>query len=505
MLNLLLTNKRARAKLLLLDNSQKFAADKHSIQSGISGFNLMENAATKAANFIAKHYPKGKVLVLAGFGNNGGDGLVVARLLAKHGRKVAVLGWQLAKAKAPEAKRAAQEWHRQAQTLPLNLENLTEQMKGAGVIVDALFGIGFRGNLPPMLEQVARVCPQNKVVALDCASIPASHTLAFISAQPIHYLDLNKTGKLKVLDIGVPESFWKTITPKYALNHPCLWQGCFKPLTRQSHKYSRGSVLISGGEQMSGAARLAAFSALKCLSGAATIAVPNESMALYAAARPEIILRTYKTASQWQAMCLAKNINAIAVGCGGGKKAVALARTALATKKPIVVDADAINESLVFHSNTIWTPHLGEFQRLYPKGSAEGLVNGEGLTKINGEALTKMNSEALTKMNGKALTKNQAEAVLVLKGSTTVIHKRNYVILNADASPHLATAGSGDVLSGIIASLLANGFEPQTAAMAGVWLHSKAAAILGAGLTAGELPQALPLAVNEASNCLLEL
>ena len=517
----------------------------------------METAATKAAQFIATNFSASKkVVVLAGFGNNGGDGLVVARLLAAKHRKVAVLGWQLEKAKAPEAIKAAKKLagSQAIKPTPLSLDSFKTHIASGAVVVDALFGIGFYGKLPLELASIARLCEEArskvKVVALDCpsgggagesssggsgknsgwgsgekaggysgkasgggsggefspgknpvegssdpqAGFTADHTLAFAAAQPSHYLQPHRTGKLKVIDIGIPEGFWQQVKPKYALNHPFLWQGWFKPLTRQSHKYSRGSVLVSGGDQMSGAARLAGYAALKCVSGASTIAVPAKAMALYAATPPEVILRTYKTASQWQKLCQPKNIDSIVVGCGGGTQATRLASIALATKKPIVVDGDAIQPQLSLHQNAVWTPHLGEFRRICPALSSKSpfISNPQMLETLP-----------------QAIPAKFKQATLVLKGSTTLIHwggvhwGGDQFILNADAPPQLATAGSGDVLSGVIGSLLAGGFVPPLAAAAGVWLHAKAAELLGLGLTASQLSQALPQAVNEATNCRL--
>ena len=486
----------------------------------------METAATKAAQFIATNFSASKkVVVLAGFGNNGGDGLVVARLLAAKHRNVAVLGWQLEKAKAPEAIKAAKKLagSRALKPTPLSLDSFKTHITDGAVVVDALFGIGFYGKLPLELATIARLCEEArskvKVVALDCpsgggavesssggsggasgegssdpqAGFTADHTLAFAAAQPSHYLQPHRTGKLKVIDIGIPEGFWQQVKPKYALNHPFLWQGWFKPLTRQSHKYSRGSVLVSGGDQMSGAARLAGYAALKCVSGASTIAVPAKAMALYAATPPEVILRTYKTASQWQKLCQPKNIDSIVVGCGGGTQATRLASIALATKKPIVVDADAIQPQLSLHQNAVWTPHLGEFRRICPAF----------IHTLSSKSPFISNPQMLETLP-QAIPAKFKQATLVLKGSTTLIHwGGDQFILNADAPPQLATAGSGDVLSGVIGSLLAGGFVPPLAAAAGVWLHAKAAELLGLGLTASQLSQALPQAVNEATNCRL--
>ena len=480
---------KTRKSLVLLSSEQKAAADKHAAEHGVAAATLMENAGAAAASLIQKHYPRGEVAVLAGFGNNGGDGLVAARLLAKNGRLVKVLQLDSEKMKSEAALAMRAAWR--GESHELSPQTAAEHLAAAAAVVDGLFGTGFNRPLPAAVKSVAEICRDKNVVALDCPSglsgddgrVAAGHftaerTITFAAAQPGHYLYPGRaaTGELTVADIGVPDSFWRRLVPRFALNHPLLWR--LKKPNWRSHKYERGHLLVGGGEEMSGAARLAAMAALKVGGGAATIAVPQKAQNLYAAASPEVILRKFAGVNDWDALCRRDNIRAIAVGSGGGGNAGAMAKAALKTAKPIVVDADAItalgSDGLSsLHENAVWTPHSGEFARAFPL--LEPDLKGAMATKTKG--------------------------VLLLKGAATVIIWSGGCIVNSGAPPWLATAGSGDVLSGIIGGLLAGGIAPNLAAAAGCWLHSKAAAIIGEGLIASELPAALPKAIEEANNC----
>lgn len=490
----------AKKKLALLTNLQKAETDKYAAAHGVAETTLMENAAAAAAELIQRHYPQGEVAILVGFGNNGGDGLVTARLLAKNGRRVTVLALTPNKMKSAAATAARAKWDGEA--YELSPQTAAEHLPRAAVVVDGLFGTGLNRPLDEAVKEVAKICAAladkggkgKQMVALDCPSgvngddgtaseghFTAARTIAFAAAQPGHYLYPGQAarGELTVADIGIPNSFWDGFTPLIALNHPFLW-----PLgepTWESHKYSRGHLLIGGGKEMSGAARLAgaaAVAALKVGGGAATIAVPTAAQALYAATSPEIILRKFADLKGWSELCRRDNVAAIAVGCGGGKAAGAMATVALETAKPIVVDADAITElggelPKLLHQNAVWTPHRGEFAKVFPESAA----NLGGARSAKGDG------------------------VLLLKGAATIINWDGGCIINGDAPPWLATAGSGDVLSGIIGGLLASGLAANQAAAGGCWLHGKAAAIVGKGLIASELPSALPTAITEASNC----
>ncbi len=488
------SDEKARS-LTLLTTEQKAAADAYAETVGVPGAALMENAGAAAAHFINRLYPHGEITFLVGFGNNGGDGFVAARLLAKNGRRVKTLQFAPHKMTSSVAIAARNAWSGQWAEIAAGGPPKPEEL--GDVVADCLFGTGLNRALPNELGGLAELCRSKaaKVVALDCPSglngnngelgkghFHADHTIAFAAAQPGHYLYPGREacGEITVADIGIPNQFWRELEPKFALNHPLLWRAKLRKPNWQSNKYSRGHLLIGGGEEMSGAARLAgagALAALKVGGGAVTIAVPQNAESLYAATSPEIILRKFADLKDWEAMCRRPNIHAIAVGSGGGGAAAPMAKVALKTTKPCVVDADAITRlgpelPKLLHRNCVWTPHSGEFAKVFP-ALRPGLEAMEA----------------------------KFEGTLLLKGATTIVTDGDTAIINAEGPPTLATAGSGDVLSGIIGGLAAGGLGPYQAAAAGCWLHGAAARFVGDGLIASELPFALPKAIAAANNC----
>ena len=266
-------------------------------------------------------------------------------------------------------------------------------------------------------------------------------------------------------------------TSKAFKNSPDLWLSKYPWPKRDGHKYQRGHVLVLGGAEMTGASRLAARAALRIGAGVVTLAAPKSVWQVYASSLIGIIVKAVGGIEDYEKLLDDERHDALIVGPGAGVgvKTREAVLAALATKRSIVLDADAITsfESCrdelfsALHSSCIMTPHEGEFARIF---------------ELTGDRLER--ARAAAKLSG---------AVIVLKGSDTIIAAPDgRAIINGNAPPNLATAGSGDVLTGFIAGLLAQGLAPFEAAAAAVWLHGEAATDFGEGLIAEDLSEALP-------------
>ncbi len=279
-------------------------------------------------------------------------------------------------------------------------------------------------------------------------------------------------------DIGIPDAVLDSIAPATFANGPELWRGLFPWPTLAGHKYSRGHAVVAGGAEMTGAARLAARAAMRVGAGLVTVAAPPAAHAIYATALEHVIVRAVADADAFAELISDKRRNAVLVGPGGGvgeaTRAAALA--ALGAGKATVLDADAVtafrdDRAALFAAlatrPAVLTPHEGEFARLFD---------------LAGDKLARARAAAA-----------EAGAVVLLKGADTVIAAPDgRAAINRNAPPTLATAGTGDVLAGLILGLLAQGMAPFEAASCAAWLHGAAAERLGPGLVSADLPDALP-------------
>ena len=266
-------------------------------------------------------------------------------------------------------------------------------------------------------------------------------------------------------------------TSKAFKNSPELWLSKYPWPKRDGHKYQRGHVLVFGGAEMTGASRLAARAALRICAGVVTLAAPKSVWQVYASSLIGVIVKAIGGIEDYKKLLEDERQGALIIGPGAGigQQTREAVLAALATKRSIVLDADAITsfetcrDALfsALHSTCIMTPHEGEFARIF---------------ELTGDKLAR--ARAAAKLSG---------AVIVLKGSDTIIAAPDgRAIINSNAPPNLATAGSGDVLTGFIAGLLAQGLAPFEAAAAAVWLHGEAATEFGEGLIAEDLSEALP-------------
>tara|TARA_B100001105_G_scaffold252249_1_gene243430 strand:+ start:1905 stop:3404 length:1500 start_codon:yes stop_codon:yes gene_type:complete len=486
----------------VLTSEQMYRADFLASKNGISSYQLMRNAGKRIAREIIKKHQKGRVLILCGRGNNGGDGFVVARLLSARGWPVQVGILKSLKKMKDDALRASEEW--EGVTFELSLPQLKKRINGCSVVVDALFGIGLNRPVKENIKGLINAINKSEIpcVSIDIPSgidadsgkilgtaIKANETISFFRPKLGHILFPGReySGNLIISDIGIPDSVIQKIKPTIFLNSPKLWNKKFPWPSYQDHKYSRGHALVMGGEEMTGAARLAARACLRIGSGLVTIAANKSSSKIYKMEMPEILSVTVDSLHDLKKIISDKRKNVFLVGPGIGVSRLSSKKVLLllSKKRPCVLDADAISAfkdspKKLFKSvfpRCVLTPHEGEFARLFPKIAKRKNIN---------------------KVAKCVLAAFDANGVVLLKGSDTVISRPDGLsVVNCNAPPTLATAGSGDVLAGIITGLIAQGMNSFDASVSGAWIHGEAAKLFGPGLVADDLPNLIPLVLKK--------
>jgi hydroxyethylthiazole kinase-like uncharacterized protein yjeF len=474
-------------KTAVLDVRQMGEADRLTVAAGTPAITLMENAGGAVAREVVQRWKARPVIVLCGPGNNGGDGFVAARQLVEVGWpvRIALLGTrdQL----KGEALHHAMQWHGPVEVLT------PEALDGAELVVDAIFGAGLSRALDGAVAETLAAASRKKmpIVAVDVPSglmgdtgedlgaVAAILTVTSFRKKPGHLLMPGRLlcGEVIVADIGMPSFVLDLIDPDTFENDPALWLADLPRPQDGDNKYSRGHALVSGGYPMTGAARMAARAAARAGAGLTTIAVPEIALPTYAAALTSIMVQPLKAPGDFDSLLADRRVSAMLIGPGAGTGEQTRARvlSMLATGRPTVLDADALTAfkddvaslDRAIVGPCVLTPHDGEFRRLFDP-------SGDKLTRTRAAA-------------------RRSGAVIVLKGSDTVIAAPDgRAIINANAPPTLATAGSGDVLGGILLGLLAQGMQPLLAAAASVWLHGAAASAFGPGLLAEDLPDLLP-------------
>jgi hydroxyethylthiazole kinase-like uncharacterized protein yjeF len=479
----------------LLTTAEMARADQLTIASGTPGAVLMENAGRAVAQAVAARRPQGPVVVVAGPGNNGGDGFVAARILAEQGFqvRVALLGDRAAL--KGDAATAAARW-----TGPVEMAE-PRSVRGAGLIVDALFGAGLNrpveGRALAIIEAIsAETTPSIAIdvpsgisgdtgAVMGSAAIKAVETVTFFRRKPGHLLMPGRLhcGTVTVADIGISSTVLDEIRPQTWANEPPLWLSRFPWPSVTGHKYDRGHVAVVSGEMPStGAAKLAARGALRAGAGLVTIASPISALAAHAAESIAVMVREVDDPRALADFLTDRRGNAVVIGPAGGvgermRKMVAAALTSSAA---VVLDADALTSFANKASDlamliktrkapTVLTPHEGEFARLFNR------------------------QDIKLKLEETRVVASEVGAIVLLKGPDTVIaapDKRAAITANSPAT--LATAGAGDVLAGLISGLLAQNMPGFEAACAGAWLHGEAANEFGPGLISEDLPDMLP-------------
>jgi len=483
----------------LLSPAEMGEADRLTIAGGIPGSVLMENAGRAVADAVSRRWPRRPVLVLCGPGNNGGDGFVAARILAERGWPVraALLGDR--QALRGDAAVAAGRWTGPVE--PLAMAGLEGAGIAPGLVIDALFGAGLARPIEGVARDVIAVLGDlpAPVVAVDVPSgvdgasgevrgiaPPAALTVTFFRRKPGHVLLPGRVlcGETLLAQIGIPAAVLDQVAPQVAANHPDWWAAGFPWPGPGSHKYTRGHALVAGGAVMTGAGRLAARAAARAGAGLVTVAAPPPAFAIYAGALTGVIVQPAAGVGAFRDLLADRRRNAALIGPGAGVGAETRDKTLaiLAAGKRAVLDADALTVFAdepralfaAIRSDCVMTPHEGEFARVF--GGAKELPGGR-LERARRAA-------------------RASGAVVLLKGNDTVVAAPDgRATINEGAPPELATAGSGDVLSGIVVGLLAQGMPAFEAAAAAVWLHADAARRLGPGLLAEDLVEALPAAL----------
>ncbi len=470
-------------------------ADAAAIAGGVPGIHLMEQAGSSVAKAIEDRFTPAPVLVLCGPGNNGGDGFIAAAQLRKSGRAVRVACLVKKSELKGDAALAAKQWEGEVENLNSNLS-----LKDTGLVVVAIFATGL--SKPPEPEIItlfdkirAKKIP---VVAVDVptgldattghifpGTLQADVTITFCRKKIAHVLLPGRAacGRVEVAPIDIPDKTVAELKPALFENHPGLWAKDFPLPRHDAHKYARGHGIVYGGAKRTGAACLAAAAAQKIGAGLVSITSRPESLGTYHAYRASIMIDEWTSRDDFKTLLRDERRNAVVAGPGAGADAALkdAVDDILSFNKAAVFDADIFT---LFKDNPkdffarlsparhVLTPHEGEFARLF------GALEGNKVERARKAAKT-------------------ANAVVLLKGPDTVIATPDgTAVVNTNAPPTLATAGSGDVLAGMIMGLMAQGMTPFGAACAGAWLHGDVAQNYGLGLTAEDIISHLPQSLN---------
>ena len=444
----------------------------------------MEEAGRAAAEAVQGRFGRGRVLLLAGAGANGGDALVAARHLHALGREVRVLAQSAGHPLTRLNRKRLRAFG--VPVAPLSAAALRRELPGAAVVVDGLLGTGFRPPLRPALAEVvallnAAACP---VVSLDLPSglpadrasappltVQATRTLALSGYKPAHLFGeaAERCGPVALARLAVPPA-WADAEAK-ATRPSDTELGAWLPRrTASTHKGTAGRVWVVGGSAgMEGAPAMAGVGALRAGAGLVTL----HSEAELPLPMPELMRTRHADLGAWLAREQPRpDALALALGMGLGPQAPALARVALSWNIPTVLDADALQPELsgLGHSRCLWTPHPGEAARLLECTVAE--VTADPLSAA-------------------ATLQQRYGGVVVLKGGPSVVAWAGGLSVSRGGHPGMASAGMGDTLAGILAALLAAGMDSRQAAQAGVRLHARAgeraAQRFGYGLSASDV------------------
>lgn len=460
-----------------------------------NSFTLMQRAGKAVADTIIEKYEKQPVLVLCGSGNNGGDGFIAASVLKKKNWPVTIACVVDSHDLQGDASRAAEIWTDDI----LSFDDL--ELPENGLIIDAVFGTGLSrqvdGKIYDGLMSLRETeCP---IIAIDVPSgvnadtgecqectPQAELTITFARKKPAHLLLPARfaSGEVIVVDIGIGDDILKSLAPFMMENLPELKWGQTdfeKPI--YSHKYHHGHAVILGGKVMIGAASLAAVAAMRMGAGLVTVVAPAETSIIHQLHNPSLLVEPISELARFKEHIKDPRRNAVLIGCGAGLDNMSALKKLIfdsvqaSPEKICVLDADALS---VFASDPkplmstlgghcILTPHEGEFQRLFPdlKGSKPE------------------RAFAAAKRSG---------AVIVLKGADTIIASPDSrMVINGNGSGWLATAGTGDILAGMIVGLAARGLlDPFDSACAAVWMHGRASELAGAGMMSSDLAGFIP-------------
>ena len=509
----------------ILTPKQMGEADRLTIEGGVDGYQLMESAgqavATAAIDLLERKTgsgASGMVCILCGPGNNGGDGFVAAQLLEEEGWSV-IIGCSVEVDDLKgDARQAAEEWGDEVYALSASLWDDSD------IVIDALFGAGLDR---PVTGEIAELIDALNMSGLPVLSVDlpsgvegasgqiggsavrADQTVTFFRKKPGHLLYPGKAscGRLLVVDIGIDADVLEETGCCAFENGPALWLGnwpeALKPLDviqaerLADHKFHRGHCLVLSGDALhSGAARLAARAALRAGAGLVTLAPPEEAAQSVAQHVTSIMIEPMKIAGSLDGLFDKRDCDILVAGpaLGTGDDQQRLIKQALELDMGLLFDADGITcfaegvaagsmSMAMMHDSPaaqsgrlVLTPHEGEFARLFPDLSY------------------RMREEKrLSKLDCAVAASQRSGAVIILKGADTVVASPDgYAVIHSQGIPYLATAGSGDVLAGIVGGLMAQGMPAFDAASGAVWLHSQTGSTLGPGLISEDLIEVLP-------------
>ena len=483
----------------VLTTAEMERADQLTIAAGTPGFALMLSAGQAVAAAAMDFVEEGPVVVVAGRGNNGGDGFVAAAELAARGREVSVILLCERESLQGDAASAARGW--KYPVLPFNPQAIGKP----ALIIDALFGAGLnrpvKGEPHDMIEAInANGAP---VLSVDLPSgingdtgavmgvaVRATETVTFFRRKPGHLLLPGRIfcGRVRVADIGIDPRVLEEIRPRTFETIPQFWRTSFPVPRIDGHKYARGhAVVVSGDLAATGAARMSARGALRAGAGLVTVASPRDALVVNATALTAVMVRPVDTPVEFAELWADKRHDTCVIGPGAGvgDRTRDFVMTALSAKRNLVLDADALTSFAdapdhLFEAikashdpQVVLTPHEGEFPRLFSDISNKHPGRSK-LERVRAAA-------------------ERAGAIVLLKGSDTVVASPDgRATIAYNAPPWLATAGAGDVLAGMIAGMLAQGVAAFEAASIAVWMHGEAAREAGPGLIAEDLPEVLP-------------
>lgn len=482
----------------IYESAQVRAMDRHAIEGGIPGYALMQRAAQAAFALLRSEWPAARrITVCCGAGNNAGDGYVLARLALAAGLEVRVIALVGPERLGGDAARAWADFRAAGgQAEPF----ATAALAGGELLVDALLGTGLdrdvSGTFAACIE--ALNAAGRPVLALDLPSgldadtglvrgvaVHATRTITFVALKAGLYLGAgpDHVGALGFAGLGVPDALRAAQQPVLRRMDERLVEAALPRRRPTAHKGDHGRVLIVGGLAMAGAARLAGEAALRAGAGLVTVATRPASAAAIVAGRPELIVQPLRTTQALAELCAAADVIAVGPGLGTGHRARRFLATALESGRPLVVDADALTliaKEPRHSARWILTPHPGEAARLL--GTDTAAVQRDRPGALAG---------LVARYGGTSVLKGAGTLVSTAAGPPWLCDRGN---------PGMATAGCGDVLTGIIAALVAQGAAPGLAAAAGVFVHARAgdrAAAQGErGLLAGDLIRELCACVN---------
>jgi NAD(P)H-hydrate epimerase len=476
------------------------AVDKRAIEKGIDSYALMQAAGDAVSRQVMAvvraeldgHTPT--ILVLVGPGNNGGDGAIAAQVLREAGFTVNLLLAIKAPASDTDAARALSDYEGNIHPV----DEFDTLLDHSNIIIDALFGAGLSRPLSGAVAAIVEKVNESSapVVSVDVPSgldgntntvqvpcVCAHSTVTFFRYKPVHFLYPGRQlcGKLVLAPIGLQKDQLDEKLPYCSRNSLQLFKHCLPQFDDTAHKFDRGHVLVrSGPIQSTGAARLSAATALFTGAGLVTVASNNEALAVNAAHLTAVMLKRCDTLRQWKRLIKDSRINTVLVGPGNGISEATRQATlaALGSAAHCVVDADALScwqtgrgkfiEALNRAPNwPVLTPHAGEFERVFAD------------TPVMDQP---------SKLHQARWAARLSASVVIYKGADTVIAAPDgRTAINSNAPSWLATAGSGDVLAGSVAALIAQGMPAFEAACASVWLHGQAGRALGNPLCAEQL------------------